>query len=64
MEVNKMVNHRSNSGSDNSNRIDSNRKNNNIIKTRNVYLRVSKNKNGELIEQCRKTPIFGYGDMW
>ena len=32
MEVNKMVNHRSNSGSDNSNRIDSNRKNNDIIK--------------------------------
>lgn len=50
MEVNKMVNHRSNNGSDNSNRIDSNRKNNNIIKkTRNVYLCVSKNKNGELI---------------
>lgn len=49
MEVNKMVNHRSNSGSGNSNRIDSNRKNNNIIKTRNVYLCVSKNKNGELI---------------
>ena len=32
MEVNKMVNHRSNNGSDNGNRIDSNRKNNNIIK--------------------------------
>lgn len=32
MEVNKMVNHRSNSGSGNSNRIDSNRKNNNITK--------------------------------
>lgn len=32
MEVNKMVNHSSNSGSDNSNCIDSNRENNNIIK--------------------------------
>lgn len=32
MEVNKMVNHGSNSGNCNSNRIDSKRKNNNIIK--------------------------------
>lgn len=43
MEVNKMVNHRSNSGSDNSNRIDSNRENNNIIKnTKRVSARVEK----------------------
>ena len=43
MEVNKMVNHRSNNGSDNSNCIDSNRKNNNIIKnTKRVFARVEK----------------------
>ena len=43
MEVNKMVNHSSNSGGDNSNRIDSNRKNNNIIKnTKRVLARVEK----------------------
>ena len=43
MEVNKMVNHGSNNGNDNSNRIDRNRKNNNIIKnTKRVLTRVEK----------------------